>query len=237
MNIAIQNLMIQIQKVAREVHQRAGGPIRDNNSGFLTRAGNGRRTYHAKKGNMHTLTFGIKLIDDHFSGDVRGWKHLLEITDYGFFGGLINTATAISHIILHEYAHALQKNAGLRVAGSVHNRAFYLILRDLHARHGAFVLSEIEATIGRLGLPMALSEKKSEEPAKVQPSARAASGSIGVGSRVQFTTRSGDTVRGRIIRRNQKSFTVIPEQGTGKWRVSHHIVEPVNDSNSRQSAA
>lgn len=76
MNIAIQNLMIQIQKVARELHQRAGEPIRENSGRFLTRAGNGRRTYHVKKGNMHTLTFGIKLIEDHFFGDARGWKHL-----------------------------------------------------------------------------------------------------------------------------------------------------------------
>jgi hypothetical protein len=116
-----------------------------------SRAGTGKRTYHTIKINeatgemSHRITFGKGMVQSKFSKySALGWLSAQEILEKGYYAGEITLTNVLSHTILHEAAHALQRMAGERVKGEVHNPQFYQWLDRLsdvgaHLCHKALI--------------------------------------------------------------------------------------------------
>jgi len=90
------------------------------------RTTNKRATYHKCQDDVHTITYGWALIrKDVELGflDYKSWRWLWGTTPFGL--------KAVWAIVLHEVAHAIQVNRGLRGRRSVHNNGWGKIVREL----------------------------------------------------------------------------------------------------------
>lgn len=119
-----------------------------NGGSFMARVGDGKATYHKLRRTggrqLHTLTFGIKMIDSKRDGrECMNWLSAREIVDNRFYNGQVTFLNLMAHVVIHEFGHAIQTARGARTRGSVHNAEFYSILRMLHRNHAQTVANFI----------------------------------------------------------------------------------------------
>jgi hypothetical protein len=132
--------------IAAELHRLAGDSIVSAGHSFSARVGKGQSTNHKLIDREHVLTFGVLMVEDKLTEhSTAKWLSVREIARYRFYNGKVNLINLMAHVILHEYAHALQTVAGERLRGSVHNSGFYRILRNLHAEHGETIREKVIA--------------------------------------------------------------------------------------------
>ena len=225
----------ELVTIARDLYGVAGEEINAKGSRVVVRAGAGQATNHQYRRGTHVLTIGSSLVEAHLSGDkIDGWRHAKEIKKYRFFGGVIAPDTMHAAAILHEFGHALQVNRGERTKGSVHNEAFYRILRSLHETHGPFVLERAKAATVRLGLSRQF-EPHARAPGRQAPEGRQPKppqsrvaeyqpgNAFRSGDWVTFRA-NGRQIKAEVIRVNTKSISVREPGATSYWRINPKLL-------------
>lgn len=117
---------------------RAPDTVRSN--GLQVRVGSGAATYHRfdPSARVHRITYGQRMVAaKQQPAQAVGWLSAREIRGRGYFDGVMSTLNLLAHTCCHEFAHLLQYSAGERRYRSVHNRAFYQHLDNLHASGAA----------------------------------------------------------------------------------------------------
>jgi hypothetical protein len=210
------------KRYAEQITRR--GPAR-----LVTRVAAGKATNHRRKpgADLHVISYGWKMVQDKAADHARAsaWLSAREIRSRSFFGGELTVLRVLAHTVCHEFAHLRQSVAGERSYRSVHNRAFYRLLDEIHADGAAeLVLDHLTAAVRGAGLDL---EWTAEEAARVpvppheRPRPEGLS-SFQPGDRVSFEIR-GRRVVGRVRRVNLRTVTVVPEVGRADvrwWRVS-----------------
>lgn len=108
---------------------------RNPNAVFIGRTRPGRKTYHFATGPNHEFTVGIEMIADILSSEQAAgrWLPATEITDRGYFGGVLSIEAVLTSVMCHEFAHCIQYLSGRRLPKHVHDEGFYAILDRIHA--------------------------------------------------------------------------------------------------------
>lgn len=180
------------------------------------RVGSGRATYHRydPATGEHRINYGVRMVADKASPEAcTAWLSAREIRGRGYFGGTLSESNLLAHTCCHEFAHLLQTRRGQRRRGSVHNRAFYRLLDELHVdghadalRHSLNRYSEdMEQPLGTTAVDV------------TETSARNAG--FERGDAVRF----GRGLQGRVLRVNRKTCTI---EGTGHCRGRWYRVSP-----------
>lgn len=190
---------------------------------LICRIGRGRATYHRydPQRQQHLITYGVQMILAKQQADsAAAWLSAQEIRRRGYFDGALSPLNLLAHTCCHEFAHLLQCRAGLRAYRSVHNRAFYRILDQLHSAGYA------QAT--RRFLRQGAEEQKLYLPDQpfLPSQAEARTHSWQVGQTVSF----GEGRQGRIIRVNRRTCTVAgsgPCRGL-RFRVPLPLLRPLD---------
>lgn len=205
----------------------AAWPGTRGRSGTLKcRVGRGRATYHRydPQRQQHLITYGVHMIAAKQQADTAGaWLSAREIRSRDYFGGEPAPLNLLAHTCCHEFAHLLQCRTGERSYRSVHNRAFYRILDDLHAcGHAQATRQFLADEARRLQLDLSAHPLPLPEP---EDEARCWQ----TGQLVTFG-EGRNRCQGRIIRVNRRTCTVT---GTGachgRWfRVPFPLLRPLS---------
>lgn len=180
------------------------------------RVGSGRATYHRydPATGEHRINYGVRMVADKASPEAcAAWLSAREISGRGYFGGTLSESNLLAHTCCHEFAHLLQTRHGQRRRGSVHNRAFYRLLDDLHGDgHADALRRSLNRYSEAMEQPLGTSAV-----AVTEPSARKAG--FEPGDVVHF----GRGLQGRVLRVNRKTCTI---EGTGRCRGRWYRVSP-----------
>lgn len=175
---------------------------------LVCRVGPGQATYHRyePREEIHLINYGIRMIAaKHGPESAQGWLSTREIQGRGYFGGELSALNLLAHTCCHEFAHLLQHGAGQRIRGSVHNRAFYRILDQLHENGRAEATRDYLWEKAR-SRSVALSDQPFDLPDPVEHARQWQKG-----EQVAFG-HGASRKQGQIIRVNRKTCTV---QGAG----------------------
>lgn len=175
-----------------------------SNNRLQCRVGHGQATYHRydPRHSLHLITYGVRMIEAKQQGSsAAAWLSTREISRRHYFAGAISPLNLLAHTCCHEFAHLLQQLDGKRFRGSVHNRHFYGILDDLHARgYGERVQSYLAERAQRQGLSLSDQRLEMPDPASARAHWQA-------GDKVYFGEGQNHRV-GHILRVNRKTCTV-----------------------------
>lgn len=180
------------------------------------RVGTGLATYFrvGRAGDM--IVFGRKMVASKAAGE-DNWLSCREIRRFGYFDSNESLQHLLAHTVCHEFAHLLQARLYKRVRGSVHNKAFYAILSELHqGAYGEQVLQFIVAAAEQANLP--LERLASAEPQLPE---------LARGQLIRF--KYGDGIAAaRVVRLNRKTVSAEPldEKTPVKyWRIPYGLIE------------
>ena len=201
---------------------------RNPNLDLVFRIGRGRKTYHRKRGNSFTITFGVKTIYDKIHSPLRAslWLSTREIIENGYFSGTLTPANVLVHTACHEFAHFIQELLGQRQKGSVHNEQFYKILDKMHSGgHAGTFLKAFKSQMN----------KQNYSQGSIFPNEKQIE--FNVGDHVVTRNARNHQFRGRIIKLNKNTVTVeVP--GSSKpelYRVPHSLLTHDTGLNHRIS--
>ncbi|WP_051246219.1 hypothetical protein [Thioalkalivibrio sp. ALE19] len=188
--------------------------IPENLSGELEqplrfRRGRGKRTYHCLDDGEHRITIGPEMVRQHLVGDVHGWLNYRERNRLGW-PVPCSIPTLLTHVVLHEAAHAVQIEQGGRRYGSVHNATFYRILASLPGHGWA---SELEAAI-RTAYPDEAIQETPDKPERPQPP-KIELPPLPLGRQLAIDYQ-GVRFNGIIERRNPKTVTILGAWESGR---------------------
>jgi len=178
------------------------------------KVGRGKSTYHKitideESGDMaHRIIFGKDMVMSKFSERQAGnWLSTHEIREKGYFGGEVTLAHLLSHTILHESAHAIQRMAGERVKGEVHNPQFYRWLDLLSDLAGHECLEDLVQRCRQKALSLEF-DKRLDPPDEIITRDQ-----VAVGDLYEATLTSGETVTVAVQKVNRKTVTGRTEGG------------------------
>ena len=194
------------------------------------RIGGGRRTCHQfvthKK--QHRITIGRHCIEDHLHGELQRWAHVREIPRERLPVRTDRVDELLTHVLLHEAAHAVQVQRGGRRRGSVHNAVFYIALREWYVTQTAdeardvirAAVEALGAAVLPIGDPRRKSTRKTHRAHRARttdPWSQRREHPIQMGQKVFFLHRD-QRIYGVVERINDKTVSV--RTANGRWRIS-----------------
>lgn len=208
------------------------------NRKLSVRVGSGKKTYHSfyPLENKSEITFGVKMILSKQSciNMAKRWRSAREISQFNFFKGEISFKNLIIHTIIHEFAHLIQTERGERLHKSVHNTAFYSILKELYSKGYNLKLSEyIETHYKEIDEITFHNSEISSQP-KIQQQNK--NDTNFVNGQIQFKhPKTGKIITLNVIRKNLKTVTGRCIETGGEWRVGYGSI--IKNENSQPQVA
>lgn len=223
----------QIMSIACEELHRESKHLVDQQAPLRVRVGSGKATNHKRREGVHTITFGVKMVEDHFTPGIENWTSSKEMKrayrgrsgTVTFHNKKVLPINALAHVVCHEYSHYTQVLKGGRSRGSVHNNAFYRELVTLYEEGlGEMVKKSIEAQIASraIDLDRVTEFSMSNRPAP-QKHAGVERHEISVGDSVYFML-SGTERKGEVIKKNPSRVKVIIADRGGICSVPYRIL-------------
>lgn len=205
-------------------HLWQDSPPLEQGHSLRVRIGCGLATYHRFEPGTrtHLINLGLGMIRaKQAPAQCSAWLSAREIVERHYFDGQVSTANLLAHTCCHEFAHLLQSARGERKRGSVHNRAFYRLLDQLHEEGRARRLRRWLVDEGRyreLAIRTDSVDWPTREPAP-------ATGDFVAGELVWFWHRQTRHT-GRVVRVNSRTCSVL---GIGvssglRFRVPPHLL-------------
>jgi len=203
--------------------------------------GHGVKTYHRRKDSYsdykrHVITFGVKMVALKVSSKQRAASCLTgsEILNMHFLGGELTLKNVLIHTIVHEFAHYLQVIAGDRHRRSVHNDAFYSIVRRLYDEGlGEALITFFDTDPVLKELCFATNNGDLDAQASTEIFSRH---NIDVGNVVVFTGRIRGkgtlSLQGTVTRINTKSVSLdvtnpFDKRETVNYRIPYHLITEI----------